>query len=140
MNNYNDSNPFLEEDWSETDKSAILSGLEDNGFYQARLISGSKSTYRTLHPDNLVVFNANIFTKEYGKLWYGDLDLTNDAVKLKEISNEFDIIFYVLSEMDGRFENENRTDIEKVSLWDTENGLSKRMKDYFNDNLLKKSM
>ena len=30
---------------------------------QGRMISQSKSGYRMQHPDNVIVFNANIFTR-----------------------------------------------------------------------------
>lgn len=79
--------------------------FEDSGFYFARMISGSKSGYANQFPDHKVVFNARVYDLEtYEKekknkikdffagqeleLWYGDLDLTLDNEKLKEIANK----------------------------------------------------
>ncbi len=75
--------------------------------FQGRLICGSKSLYKELHPDHTVVFNANLYTKEDGKVWYGDIDLTLDSGKLQDIANQSGKTIYILREMDGRFENEN---------------------------------
>lgn len=80
------------------------------GFISGRMISGSKSGYRKRNPDNVVYFNANIFILGEGKIWWGDLDLTIDTPLLEEISGEIGKKLYVLSEMDGRFENENADD------------------------------
>jgi len=77
-----------------------------NGFSLGRMISGSKSGYNTRHPNNKVVFNANIFTED-GKIWFGDLDITLDRAKLEEVAKELKKDLYVLREHAGRFENEN---------------------------------
>ena len=77
------------------------------GLMYGRMISGSKSGYRQKFTENDVVFNANIILENYGKIWYGDLDLTLDAEKLNKIANELGQTIYVLREMDGRFEHEN---------------------------------
>lgn len=66
------------------------------------MISGSKSLYRREHPNNDVVFNANIIHHSEGKIWFGDLDLTLDDEKLKAIAGRIGE-FCVLREMDGRF-------------------------------------
>jgi hypothetical protein len=71
-----------------------------------RMIYFSKSGYMDLYPRNLVVFNANVCTQE-SKIWYGDLDITNDIDKLQRLSTELDMTIYVLYEIDGGFENEN---------------------------------
>lgn len=83
--------------------------FSDNGLIMGRMISGSKSLYREKYPDHKVCFNANVVAKSYGKVWYGDLDLTVDREKLQEVANELHDTLYVLYEMDGRFENENRS-------------------------------
>lgn len=85
----------------------VLQLLKDRGFYLERLISRSKSFYRELHPKHIVFFNANIIDKKLGKIWHGDLDLTMDGNKLKSVASELNTTFYILSEMDGRFDNEN---------------------------------
>lgn len=109
--------------------------LNELGFYNGRLISGSKSTYRKKLPDNLVLFNANIFTEKFGKIFYGDIDLTKDQSALKYISLELNETLYVLNEMDGRFGNENRSDFKNVAIWNTETGLSEEYKNYFCEDL-----
>lgn len=74
-----------------------------------RLISGSKSGYLSKHPQNNVMFNANIFTPEMGKIWYGDLDLTLDCKILQEICEEINSEMIIVYEMYGRFGAENRS-------------------------------
>lgn len=80
----------------------------DRGLGLGRLLGSSKSGYCRTHPNHQVYFNANIFTKN-GKIWYGDLDLNIDGDKLDEIARLIGPL-YVLREMDGRFENEERTE------------------------------
>jgi calcineurin-like phosphoesterase family protein len=79
----------------------------DQDLIEGRIISGSKSGYRTEFPDHVVIFNANIVIRSKGKIWYGDLDLTLEEDKLKSISEKFGEPLYILYEMDGRFEHEN---------------------------------
>ena len=78
-----------------------------------RLLDWSKSDYLHEHPDNVVVFNANIITS-HGKMWYGDIDVTKDEAKLKEYAEAIGEKIYVLREMDARFENENKPLLEKA--------------------------
>ena len=85
----------------------ITETFYSNGFMISRMISGSKSGYRERNPGNEVYFNANIFTLEEGKVWYGDLDVTKDLSALEEIAKTIGKDLYILREMDGRFENEN---------------------------------
>jgi len=85
----------------------ISESFRNNGFHIGRMISGSKSGYRERNPNNEVYFNANIFTLEEGKVWYGDLDLTKDLSILETIAKSTGKDLYILREMDGRFENEN---------------------------------
>ena len=73
-----------------------------------RLIAGSKSAYMESHADNLVIFNANVLTKENGKVWYGDLDITIDQPKLKDVAKDLRQDLYVLRELDARFEEEDK--------------------------------
>ena len=96
--------------------------LKENGFNNARMISSSKSSYHEKHPNNVVFFNANIIDKKFGKCFYGDLDLTLDAPVLTRIAKELKTTFYVLSEMDGRFDNENKKakELIKKAKWNTE--------------------
>lgn len=75
---------------------------------------GSKSRYSNRHKENFVVFNSNLVTKEYGKIWYGDLDLTKSEAVLIQLSKRLGVELYVLYEMDGRFDNEETTKTEKA--------------------------
>jgi hypothetical protein len=70
------------------------------------MISASKSDYRMSHPNHVVVFNANIFTRKGEKIWYGDLDLTVDGDALKAMAVERGADLYVFRERDGRFDHE----------------------------------
>jgi len=72
----------------------------DKGFPYKRMISGSKSGYRHLFPDNDVIFNANIFTPS-GIYWNGDLDITKDCIALQELCNEAGEEMIIVSEMLG---------------------------------------
>lgn len=71
-----------------------------------RILSESKSQYKSSHPEDHVLFNANIFTLEDGKIWYGDINLTQEYNILQIIAEKLDKDIYILSELDGRFENE----------------------------------
>lgn len=80
-----------------------------------RLITGSKSSYLDRHPNNQAFFNANVATKEHGKLWYGDLDLsTKDKEALEELASELETTVYVLREMDGRFGMETKLPFDRA--------------------------
>lgn len=80
--------------------------FKDHNYICGRMISGSKSVYRTKYPKNEVYFNGNIFTLEDGKIWWGDIDFTLDQSILQRISNSLQKDLYILYENDGRFENE----------------------------------
>ena len=54
--------------------------FESHGLILARMIAGSKSVYKSSKPKDLIIFNANVFMKDMGKVWYGDLNLTEDYV------------------------------------------------------------
>ena len=79
-----------------------------------RMISGSKSGYITRYPKNLAVFNANVCTKNEGKIWYGDVDLTLSREELSELARLLETDVYVLYEMDARFENEASPKLENA--------------------------
>ena len=70
-----------------------------------KMISYSKSTYREKYADHLVIFNANLCTKNK-KIWYGDLDITLEKSNLSTVAVALGMDLYVLRELDGRFENE----------------------------------
>ena len=86
--------------------------FEDAGLHMGQMISGSKTLYHRMNPNNLVCFNGNIFVKGLGKVWWGDVDVTRSKTILRKIAYDNQITLYVLREMDGRFDNENRPDEE----------------------------
>jgi len=69
-----------------------------------RMMSGSKHS----PSGHVCVWNANICTKSAGKIWFGDLDLTDeaDAAELKRLAAEKGEDIYILRERDARFQNE----------------------------------
>ena len=87
--------------------------FKKNELFMGRMIGSSKSTYRNNHPKDTIVFNANIVIESKGKIWYGDLNVTEDYKKLEKISNELDEHLYILYEMDARFGSENKL-IEEI--------------------------
>lgn len=91
--------------------------VDKHKFEFGRMIAYSRSTYISKRPNNHVVFNANIATSE-GKIWWGDLDLTEDSEKLQAIADDLNKTLYILREMDYRFGNENRPfkEVEKLAV------------------------
>ena len=69
--------------------------------------------------------------KDVGKVWYGDLNLTEDYVILKSIAESLDTTLYVLWEMDGRFGEEKKPidELIKKSAWNTDE--DKPTKDWY---------
>ena len=96
--------------------------FESHNLYVARMIGGSKTGYCTEYPDDLIVFNANVLIPDYGKVWYGDLNLTQDYILLKSIAESLDTTLYVLWEMDGRFGEEKKPidELIKKAAWNTD--------------------
>ncbi len=99
----------------------IVQIFESNGFYLGRMQGYSKLEYHQKHPDNIIVFNANVVAKAYGKVWYGDLDITQDRGTLMKIAEQINEPLYVLNEHDGRFgsENDSIEVLVKKAVWDT---------------------
>ena len=92
------------------------------GFHDARMIGGSKVDYNSEHRDDLIIFNANVLMPNYGKVWYGDLNLTEDYKTLKKISESLNTTLYILWEMDARFGKEDKPIDELLgkAVWNTE--------------------
>jgi len=90
-------------------------------FYDGRMIGGSKWQYSELHPKDLVVYNANVLMPDYGKVWYGDLNLTEDYLTLREIAQILNTDLYILWESDGRFGEENNPidELMEKAVWNT---------------------
>ena|ERR1035437_8383763 len=101
--------------------------------WSGRMISGSKSSYSQKHPNNFVIFNANICT-EKKKIWYGDLDLTLDKNTLLGIVVETNETLYVFYEMDARFDKENKFNIKDAAAIFNKNGtaeVGEKYKEYY---------
>lgn len=83
--------------------------------YPGKMISASKRSYVDAFPDHIVVFNANLFAGGK-KIWFGDLDVTESIDSIQELSCSIGEDVYVLFEMDGRFGNEKKPNIENSVL------------------------
>lgn len=73
--------------------------------YVGKMITGSKLEYSSEHPDHTVFFNANVYDSAGQKVWYGDIDLTASATKLKECALKLGQTIYVTREMPFRFDH-----------------------------------
>ena len=94
--------------------NSIQYSFYNQGLISGRMISGSKSEYRRRKPDNEVYFNSNIFVLGEGKIWWGDLDITEDREILQKISTDMGKSLHVIKELEGRFENEELSDSEII--------------------------
>ena len=111
-----------------------------HSFHNGRMIGGSKTGYSSQHPDELIVFNANVLMKDIGKVWHGDLNLTEDYLVLKDIAKSLNTTLYVLWESDGRFGEENKplTALLDKAAWSTDD--TKPTKEWYLNKLnIKKS-
>ena len=90
-------------------------------FHKGRMIGGSKTGYSSQHPDELIVFNANVLMPDYGKVWYGDLNLTEDYKVLKNIGITLNSALFILWEMDARFGEESKplNELLDKAVWNT---------------------
>lgn len=84
--------------------------------YPGRMMCNSKFQYRERFPNSNPVFNANVCTKELGKIWFGDLDLAKDTDRklLNTLADKLNQTVYVFREMDCRFGKEKNIDFEKA--------------------------
>jgi|SRR6185312_8090448 len=82
--------------------------------FLGRSITESKSRYARQYPEHLVVFNANVCTRSYGKIWFGDLDVTKDMEKLTKLARTIGEDIYVLREMDALFNNHNNPQFDSA--------------------------
>jgi hypothetical protein len=78
------------------------------------MLSGSKRAPKSKLGTHFVVWNSNIVVEGYGKVWYGDFDITEAEETLKALARDFGRKVYVLREMDGRFEYEGSPKTEKA--------------------------
>ncbi len=95
--------------------------FEAHKFYDGRMIAGSKSSYSGEHSNDFIIFNANVVMRDYGKVWYGDINLTEDYKMLKRIAECLNETLYILWEHDGRFgaENDPIDELIEKSVWNT---------------------
>ena len=76
---------------------------------------GSMSEYRARNVDHLTIKNANVCTREHGKIWWGDLDVTETVGELRALARELGVIVFVLREMEARFENADAPRLHNAS-------------------------
>jgi hypothetical protein len=84
-----------------------LDTFNENKLIFGRMVGGSKTRYVKNKPNNIVIFNANIFTLEDGKIWFGDIDVTESEKDLKRVSKQLNKTLYVLTEYPGRWKRDN---------------------------------
>lgn len=89
---------------------------------RGRMMSGSKSGYLDAHPNNVAIFNANILTKNKGKIWYGDLDLTRDLGEVRRLAAELNEPVFVLREHDARFQTDANPNFDSAVVHVLPNG------------------
>lgn len=82
--------------------------------YPGRMLSGSKQAAKTNGKEHFTVFNANLVVEGYGKVWFGDIDITRDEDALKTLARSVDKTVYVLREHDARFTYENNPQLQKA--------------------------
>lgn len=92
-------------------------------FEKHRLLCGRMISAGKRGPEgHLCVWNANVITKSHKKVWYGDLNITKEGNKLKEIAKEIGEPLYVLREYDCRFDTEDDPidSLVNNAVWNTE--------------------
>ena len=97
--------------------------FDAHGLQYARMLGAHKMDYRMENEGHLIVFNANVLMSGYGKIWYGDLNLTQDWIILKSVAQSLNTTLHILWEMDARFGEEGKPFEELVekSIWNTTN-------------------
>jgi hypothetical protein len=86
-----------------------------NGLIMGRMIAKHKDCYSREHQGELVIFNANVLTKTHGKIWYGDINVTEDFDNLKNIADQLEEDLYILMEGDARYGYEKQNIKELIS-------------------------
>lgn len=76
---------------------------------------GSMSAYRERYPEHLTIKNANICTKEHGKIWWGDLDVTANVDELRALARELGVTVWVLRESAARFRTAHAPEFHEAS-------------------------
>ena len=94
--------------------NTIKTELETLLGYPGKILTWSKRVYRKQHPDDVIVFNSNIFI-EGVKMWFGDLNVTKSREVLSNFAKEYGTKMYILYELDGRFECEYNPRLENAA-------------------------
>lgn len=95
---------------------AIEEALKKFPLIRGAMLGPSKSGYASSHKNDLVIFNANICTKQHGKIWYGDLNVTKSQDHLYTLTDDVGEDLYVLYEMDARFQFEDDPQFHKAAV------------------------
>lgn len=99
---------------SEYQPVAATLAAEDVLGPRGAMISHSKSGYSDRFPQNVAIFNANVCTEKDGKIWHGDLDVTDSEEDLACLAFILEQTVYVLYESDARFQNEKNPRFENA--------------------------
>ena len=75
--------------------------------FPGSMVSSSKTAHVNKYGEHITMFNSNVCTLSYGKVWYGDIDITVSGNKLIELADRLNENVYVLREMDARFGKES---------------------------------
>ena len=113
--------PYLSEFKPTMSIREIQKHFDAHGFYDARMLGAHKIDYRMANEGDLIVFNANVLMSGYGKIWYGDLNLTLEWIILKSIAQSLNTTLHILWEMDARFGEEGKPFKELIekAVWNT---------------------
>lgn len=74
-----------------------------NNLMLGRIITRHKGEYAAEHPGELVIFNANVIVPSKGKIWYGDINVSEDFENLKNVADKLGEDLYILMENDARW-------------------------------------
>lgn len=94
-----------------TDKDAIYAVVRKRLGFAGRMLDESKG-------NKDVVYNSNVCTKKFGKIWFGDINLKdkNTLEQLKILSMLLKETVYILKEMDARFDTEKNPNFDNAIL------------------------
>lgn len=67
------------------------------------MLSGSKTGYEMRNPNHVVFYNANLYDPAANKLWFGDLDLTDQIETLQGLASKIGEPIFVTREAPFRF-------------------------------------
>lgn len=81
-----------------------------------RMIASTKTGYGNAHPGHVAIFNANICVAGR-KVWYGDLDLTREELRVRELAAQTGLTVHVLFEQDARFRQEKEPLLAEAIYW-----------------------